>query len=435
MIYLYNILFLIANVVALPISLVKAFSVEKRRATVVSRLSPVSQVPPFRGRPIWIHMLSVGEVLSALTLIKRIKKKYSEYVLVCSVSTHSGYRIACEHLSKEADLIFFFPYDFLWAVRPLIRRVDPRIFLLVETDMWPNLLREVGRHGVPAVLVNGRISPQSFMRHKRFRFFSKLLFSGFSFCCMQTEADARRIMSLGVAGEKVEITGNIKFDQPLLNIGDEDVDRMKSALKVGAKARILLAGSTHEGEEEILLRCFTGLRKDFSDLVLIVVPRDPARAGAVRHIFTRAGVSSILKTELYRTDVPSGPEAIIVDTMGELRKLYAVADVVYIGKSLVKLGGQNPLEPAAFKKPVAFGPHMFNFELIAEMLVAEGGAVQVADENALTEQVRGLLLDADRRRVMGMKAYEVFCGNQGAVDKVLRIVDGFLGDAKAGPPQ
>lgn len=410
----------------LPFFVVKALTLEKRRATVLKRLCPSFQMPRFRRRPIWIHTLSVGEVLSAITLITVIKEKYPDRALVCSVSTQSGYQVATKSLSQKADLVFFFPYDFVWVVRHVIRRVNPLLFLLVETDLWPNFLHEMARYGVPAILVNGRISPNSYARYKRLSFFVKRLFSSFACCCMQTDTDAKRIISLGAAKEKVEITGNIKFDQPLIPARDEEANRIGTSLKIRRNAKVFLAGSTHEGEEEILLWCFEALRKSFHSLVLVIVPRDPYRAGSVQRMFRKAGLLAHLKTELDKMDAGIIPEAIIVDTIGELRRLYAIADVVYVGKSLVNLGGQNPLEPAAFKKPILFGPYMFNFALIAEMLVREGGAIQVTNKNSLLEEAGALLGDIERSHLIGERAYKVFCMNQGAVARVLGVVERFL---------
>ncbi len=426
MILLYNILFLLGSLVMLPFFVVKALTLEKRREMFLKRLYPGFQMPRFPGKPIWIHTLSVGEVLSATTLIKGIKKKYPDRALVCSVSTQSGYQIATQSLSKEADFVFFFPYDFLWAVKDVFRRIDPSLFLLVETDLWPNFLHEMAKFRVPAIFVNGRFSPRSYRRYKRFSFFTKPLVSNFACCCMQTEIDARRIISLGAAKERVEVTGNIKFDQPLMPACEENINELKASMRIGGDARIFLAGSTHEGEEAILLRCFEALREGFPDLVLVMAPRDPGRASSVQHMFKKAGLVAPLRTELDKMDVGITPDAIIVDTMGELRRLYAIADVVYVGKSLVNLGGQNPLEPAVFKKPILFGPYMFNFELIAETLLREGGAVQVANGDGLLEEVGALLRDTDRSHLMGQKAYEVFCMNRGAVNRVLGVVERFL---------
>ena len=426
MILLYNILLLLGGALGLPFFVVKALTGEKRRATIWKRLGVGHPKCLLPAKPIWIHALSVGEVLSSTGLIKKLKEGYPDCSLVFSVSTRGGYEIARKSFAKERDFIFFFPYDFIWTVRPLIRRIDPLLFLLIETDLWPNFLNELAKFGVPAILVNGRISPRSYRRYKRVSFFTKHLFSSFDCCCMQTETDANRIVAIGALPDKVHITGNIKFDQPMVSASDEEISVLRASLQIRPMARVFVAGSTHEGEEAILLRCFKALKKSFPDLVLIVVPRDPGRAYAVQRVFEQAGFVAPLRTGLDKMDTDAIPEAIIVDSIGELRWLYAIGDVVFVGKSLVNLGGQNPLEPAALKKPILFGPHMFNFELVAQMLVREGGAFQVADEEELLEQVKSLLLDPKRSNLMGERAYEVFCMNRGAVEKTLRIVERFL---------
>ncbi|RLB82263.1 MAG: 3-deoxy-D-manno-octulosonic acid transferase [Deltaproteobacteria bacterium] len=424
--FLYNILFVVGSLAMFPLFVVKALTLENRRATVLKRLYPGFKIPQFRMRPIWIHALSVGEVFSVVTLIKAIKRDYPDRPLVCSVSTQRGYQVATQSLSKNVDFVFFFPYDFLWTVKYLIRRVRPALFLLVETDLWPNVLSEIAKYGAPAILVNGRISPTSYKRYKRLSFFTKRLLSNFAWYCMQSEIDAKRIISIGAARDKVEVTGNIKFDQPVNPASDEEIRELKDLLRIEANTKVFLAGSTHEGEEAILLRSFEVLKKSFSDLILVVVPRDPGRACSVQRMFKKAGLLASLKTELDKMDASLMPEAIVVDTIGELRRLYAIADVVFVGKSLVNLGGQNPLEPAAFKKPILFGPYMFNFELIAEMLVRKGGAIRVVNGEGLLEQVAGLLRNPERSRLIGQRAYEVFCMNQGAVDRILRVIQRFL---------
>lgn len=426
MTFLYNIFFLLGWVMVFPFLAIRALRLEHGHTTMLKRLCPYFRIPGFPRRPIWIHALSVGEVLSAVTLIKAIKACHCDRPIVCSVSTYGGHQIANRALAKEADFIFFFPYDFLWNIRHLVRRIDPLVLLLVEGDIWPNCLYEMARQGVPAILVNGRLSPRSYMNYKRISFFMRSVFSNISFICAQTELDAKRFVAIGAPKDKVEVTGNLKFDYKLTPLSEEEISALRMSMGIDPRVRVLLAGSTHEGEEKVLLNAFKVLKKSFSDLVLVVVPRDPARAHSIQQMFGRAGCSAFLKTELEKMDRPLAPDAIIVDTMGELRQLYAIADVVFVGKSLVNLGGQNPLEPAAFKKPILFGPYMFNFELVAETLIHHGAAVQVANEKELMEQVKSLLLDAERCDMMGMRAYEVLGMNRGAVDKTLQVVEGFL---------
>jgi len=425
-IILYNILFLISIVLALPFIFVKVLTSEKRQKTVVRRLRPEAFIRASGARPIWIHALSVGEVLACSSLIKQIKKTYAERPVVLSVSTLTGHEVAEQRLKSDVDAIFFSPYDLLWSVRKTIGSVDPGIFILVESDIWPNFTYEMKRRHIPFILVNGRVSPRSFSGYMRLSFFMKGVFLNMSSICAQTEMDARRFVALGAAPDKVHVTGNIKFDQPPISVSEEEVRALRASMRIGGTARVFVAGSTHEGEESILLRCFEALKRNAPDLVLVVAPRDPGRAGRVQGMFRQAGLRAPLRTELGKVAVGFAPEAIIVDTMGELRRLYAIAHVVFVGKSLINLGGQNPLEPAALKKPIVFGPHMFNFALIAERLVQEGGALQVANEEELLREAGSLLADPGRLNAMGKKAYDVFRMNRGAVEKTLAVIKGFL---------
>ncbi len=409
-----------------PFFAIRALRLKQGHVTILKRLYSRVDMPQFPRRPIWIHALSVGEVLSSVMLVAAIKGRYGDRPLVCSVSTQSGYKMATKFLAKEMDFIFFFPYDFVWSVRSLVRRVDPLLFLLVETDLWPNCLHEIGRHGASIILVNGRLSPRSYRNYKRVSFFMKSVLSSISVICAQTEMDAKRFVAIGAREDKVKVTGNLKFDHKLSPLSEEEIREQRASMGIGPRMRVFLGGSTHEGEEKILLNAYTALKKMFSDLVLVVVPRDPTRALSIQQMFAQAGCPAFLKTELDEMDTPCASEAIIVDTMGELRRLYAIADVVFVGKSLVNLGGQNPLEPAAFKKPILFGPHMFNFELVAHMLIQQGGAVRVANEKELLAEVKSLLLDSEHSKAVGMKAYEVLCGNQGAVEKTLDVMQRFL---------
>lgn len=426
MIILYNILFSISIVLALPFIFVKVLTSEKRQKTVIRRLRPEACIRASGARPVWIHALSVGEVLASSSLIKQIKKICARRPVVLSVSTLTGHEVAKRLLKSDVDAIFFFPYDLVWSVRKTTGSVDPGIFILVESDIWPNFTYEMKRRQIPFILVNGRVSPRSFSGYMRLSFFMKRVFFNISSICAQTEMDARRFVALGAAPDRVHVTGNIKFDQPLISVSEEEVGELRASVRISPTARVFVAGSTHEGEEAILLRCFEALKRDYPDLVLVVVPRDPRRAGSVQGMFKQAGLFAPLRTELGKMDAGFVPEAIIVDTIGELRRLYAIAHVVFVGKSLINLGGQNPLEPAALKKPIVFGPHMFNFGLIAERLVRQGGALQVANEEELLRAVKNLLADPKRSNAMGKKAYNVFHMNRGALEKTLAVIEGFL---------
>jgi 3-deoxy-D-manno-octulosonic-acid transferase len=342
------------------------------------------------------------------------------------VSTIAGHEVAEKSLQPYVAGLFFLPYDFIWSVRKVIRSVKPALFILVESDIWPNFSYEMKRQGVPFVLVNARMSPKSFRGYRRFSFFLKHMFSNLSSICTQTGKHASMFVAVGVAPDKVYVTGNMKFDQPAVSLTNEEIGTLRTSMKIRPNDTVFVAGSTHEGEEEILLHCLSRLRETLPRLVLVVAPRNTGRAAEIERMFLQAGFLVSLKTELARMEEDCAPDVVILDTLGELRHVYALADVVFVGKSMVPLGGQNPIEPAAWGKPILFGPHMFNFDLAAETLLREGGAFEVANNAELCKQVNRLLLDSRYRNNMGANAFEVFRMNQGATEKTLEVIEDFL---------
>jgi len=422
----YNIFLLMGIVLSLPVIVVKVLTDKKKARLFFRRLGVQGFAHRPATRPVWVHALSVGEVLASAPLVKKICKLWPGLPVVLSVSTATAHEVAERLLDKDVTCIFFFPYDLPWSVRRIVRSINPAIFILIESDIWPNFIYEMNRRHIPFVLVNGRISPRSFSGYRWVSFFIRHMFSNVSSICTQTEMDAKRFVAVGAPPEKIQITGNMKFDQPPVFASREEIHQWRASIGITPGAKVLLAGSTHEGEEAVLLRCFGALKRKFPDLVLVLVPRDPGRAERIQKMLGQTGCVAPLKTQLAKMAVRTVPEVIIVDTIGELRRLYAIADVVFVGKSLVDLGGQNPLEPAALKKAILFGPHMFNFQPIAEQLVQQGGALQVANEEDLLHQLRILLDDADRSAAMGMEAYKVFQMNRGAVDKTLKVIQEFV---------
>ncbi len=425
-IHFYNILFLLGGCLVLPVLLTQALTLKKRRVTVLKRLGAGFRAPRFNTRPIWIHALSVGEVFASVPLVQRIRKSYSDRPVVFSVSTMTGNEIAKKLLGSDVDHIFYFPYDFIWSVRRVVDGIDPAIFVLVESDIWPNFLFELKKRGVSAVLVNGRMSPKSFSGYKILSFFMRSVFGTMSMICVQNPTDAKLFEAVGAPADRIRVTGNIKFDHEEHAISDDELGRLRQSMKIPAHCRILLAGSTHEGEEAILLNVFAQLRKRFDDIVLLVVPRNPDRASAVYDLFASSGWSTAVTGDI--ENIPPGVvfDVIIVDTMGMLRQLYALADISFVGGSLVKEGGHNPLEPAAFAKPIIFGPDMTDFPWIAEMLTNSGGAVQVKGIGEFIEAAATLLADSGRARLMGEQAFSVFQNNKGAVDKTMEVIQQFL---------
>jgi len=426
LIILYNVLFFAIATLSFPLFFVHVLTSPKRKKTFFRRLGFQCLKPSNGIRPLWVHALSVGEVLSSVPLVRAIRKRCPRQPLVVSVSTLTGHGIAETVFGNDIDSLFYFPYDFLWSVRKMIKKIDPAVFFLVESDIWPNFLFDMKRKGKPVVLVNGRISPRSFRGYKRFHCFIRAVFSWISVICVQSRADAERFKLLGVSSDKVCVAGNVKFDQTVDAVPHDDVRRMRARLRIKPNQKVVLAGSTHEGEEVVFLDTFFRLKKVFGSIVLVVVPRDPQRSNTVCKMVSSFRGTSATVSEL-EPEVSVGPrDVIVVDTIGVLSRLYALADVAFIGGSLVAAGGHNPLEPAAFAKPIIFGPDMSDFASVAEMLLDNGGAIQVEGEEALFRAIKGLFDDKELAEATGRRALQVFQSNKGAVEKTIRASEAFL---------
>ena len=415
-----------------PLIIPLVLATDKRRKTVLHRLGlmplpkAISQNRSQKrdNRPIWIHALSVGEVLSAVPLIKELKSCFKHQDIVFSASTKTGFEIANNLLKGNVDSIFFFPYDLLVSVKHIAAKVEPAIVIIVESDIWPNFLFEMKRRNVPVILVNARLSKKSYFGYKRFLFFSKRLFLSFSKICVQSSEDAYRFSLLGIPSGRITVTGNIKFDQQYDFAGREEIEKLRQSLLVKPSQKILLAGSTHYGEEAILLDAFSRLKKKYPDLILIIVPRNPDRAKSVCRICKSAGLFAVTMSEL--EEKKPEPDVIVVDRIGILKMLYATADIAFVGGSLVRCGGHNPLEPAAFSRPIIFGPNMSDFADISDMLIRSDGAISVQDAEGIYNIVSELLTDNQKAGEMGSMAFKVFNANKGAVKKTLNIIEDVL---------
>lgn len=430
-------MFFIAIVLGFPLIIPLVLVSNKRRKTVLQRLG-IKQLPESirknrfnrpENRSVWVHALSVGEVLSSIELVKGLNAGLNCQDIVFSVSTKTGFEIANKLLKEHVDSIFYFPYDFLISVKHIARQVDPGLVLIVESDIWPNFLSEMKKREVPVILVNARLSKRSFSGYSKIPFFSKRLFSFFTTICVQSGEDALRFSLLGVPSDKIIITGNIKFDQEYDFVPETEIDTLKRIMHIKPYQKILLAGSTHKGEEEIICDAVARVKNRFAGLFLIIAPRDPERAGSVCRICKAAGLFAVTMSDLENIEPDAKPDAeidvIIVDKIGILRRLYTLADMAFIGGSLVKSGGHNPLEPAAYSKPVIFGHDMSDFRDIAHLLVESGGAVRVQDAESIYSAVSKLLTDSQKAGDMGNRALKVFNANKGAVEKTLNALPSF----------
>jgi 3-deoxy-D-manno-octulosonic-acid transferase len=441
MIRVYNIAAAAALVLALPFLLPYIVLSDKRRRVILQRLGLVRPAIRFRtgppaGKPIWVHALSVGEVFAGVPLVRALATRYACRPIVFSASTIGGYKMARQKLGDTVAAVFFFPYDLPVAVKRMATWISPGVVIIVETDIWPNFLAEMRRRDVPVILANAKLSNRSFAGYRRIAAFSKSLFSMVTNFCCQTRQDAARFRRLGVPDDRIEMTGNIKFDQSEDPPETEATAALRAVLNSEPQRPVWVGGSTHAGEEAIIRQAYAEVKKGHPDLLLIVAPRDPSRAGAVCRLFNTAGFGTVAMSALSGWIPKRRIEVVVIDTFGILKKLYALADVALVGGSLLEIrgiGGHNPLEPAAYAKPILFGPYMNNFGEIAAMLTGAGGAAQVTDAHALHVTVNELLEDPQRAQRMGQNARRVFDANKGAVARTVAIVTARLASGPQPP--
>jgi len=425
---LYNLVLTLGSLLVLPFYLFKIVVTGKYRRSFLHRLGflPKGLVDDLCGENIvWLHAVSVGEVLSALSLIRRIKEENPDVRILVSTVTETGNHMAKSRLA-DVDAVIFFPLDFTWVVKRVIRAICPRLFILVETDIWPNFLRELGKHNVPCIIINGRVSPRSYRRYMRFKWFFRAVLGNISIFSMQSEVDCYRIIESGADRSRVVTTGNLKFDQQIPGLTEVEKESILSSMGLKAASKVFVAGSTHRGEEEIVLDVFTELRREHPDLVLILAPRNPERFVEVEDVLFKRDFIWIRRTRGNASSDWGSVEVILLDTMGELSEIYSIGLLVFVGGSFVRVGGHNLLEPAAHKKAVMFGPHMHNFLEISGVLKDSGGGIQLKDKDEFLFHARRLLNDSSLLRNLGEAAYSVIERNRGATLRNMEIINRFI---------
>lgn len=425
MLLIYNGLQIIIGCLLLPVLLPIVLLTPKYRGATWLRLGfglrgLVRNVASGQPR-IWIHALSVGEVSSARALVAQLRQKYPAGVLIFSASTRSGRKYAASVLAEQVDLLVPFPLDFFWSAEHFIRVLRPDLFLLIETDLWPNFLASLQRAGIPSLLLNGRFSQKSYQQYLRFKYLFAPLFRGFAYIAMQTEDDADKLKYLGVGDERVLRLGNLKYGV-LDELGRADKERPMSAPELAGKI-LWVAGSTHPGEEEIILKVYRQQRQTYKELYLVIAPRNIERGREIAGIARGFGLESRLRS----SGEGRSADLLILDTLGELASLYKSADFAFIGGSLVRARGHNPLEPALFAKPVIFGPHMEDFAEVARDLLGVGGAFRVNDEKTMAAVLDNWLNNDEERLAAGKRAAELVRGQGGVtgryVDLVCRVLN------------
>jgi 3-deoxy-D-manno-octulosonic-acid transferase len=418
MYYLYNVLVYLAAPIAVLVQLWRGLRDPSYRERLGERFGLGDPIP---GATIWIHAVSVGEVQASQQLITQLQKRHPHYGILITTVTPTGAARARLLFGDRVQLRYV-PLDLPGSVRRFFDRVQPKLAMILETELWPNLYGECGRRGVPLVLASARISPRSVGKYRRMvSLFRKTLSHGIVIAA-QSESDAERFRSIGATAERTHVTGNIKFDfQPPAGIEAQG----RHWREEHAPGRpIWVAGSTHEGEEVTVLDAHRRVLERFPDALLVLVPRHPQRFEYVRDLLAKRHERAAWRSS--RAPISPATSVLLGDTMGELMTFYAAADVAFVAGSLVPIGGHNLLEPASAGRPVLTGPYNFNGEEIAQLLMDAGAAVVVSDTAGLAHAVKGLLDDANLRAVMGAAGRAVLDANRGALDRLLTLVDPLL---------
>jgi 3-deoxy-D-manno-octulosonic-acid transferase len=424
MYFLYSFLTLVVFVVVSPYFLYQAIRYKKYVSSLGQRLGylPIS-LNVDGEESIWIHAVSVGEALTARALAADLKERYPRLRLYLSTTTLAGQQVARRSL-QHVDAVFYFPFDWAFIVRRTLNIVRPRVFVMMETEIWPNLLRVCRARGVKTVLINGRISSRSYPRYRMIRPFFRRVLADVDRFCMQSDESARRIVELGAEPSRVTVTGSLKFDSlemPAAVSHGKPRERVLRFFRLAPNRVVLVAGSTVRGEEPAVLRAFSRLKGAVPSAMAILAPRQPERFGEVERLARDAGFVTTRRTDL-PIDAEPRADVVVLDTIGELAQLYQIATVVFVGGSMVDHGGHNILEPAIFGKAILFGPHMRNFKEIADAFVANGAAVQVTSDRDLEQAMVSLATDPVRRARLGAAARALVEANRGAKDKTLTVI-------------
>jgi 3-deoxy-D-manno-octulosonic-acid transferase len=376
-------------------------------------------VTPFTAtRTLWVHAVSVGEVRSSAPLVDALVARYPEHRVVVTTMTPTGSQQVKELFGDRVSHCYV-PYDFPDAVHRFFDRVRPEVAVIAETEFWPNIFAECGRRRIPLLLVNGRVSQASLRGYLRVPRIARRMLANADLLCAQTKVDAQRLRNLGAPDHLVHVTGNLKFDVELPGQLLEEARALRG--QWGRERPVWIAASTHAGEERKVLDAYAKLAPRFPRLLLVLVPRHPERFQAVARLCRQRGHAVALRSRS-PGELPPGTDVLVGDTMGELQRLYAAADVAFIGGSLVAHGGQNLLEACAVHVPVVFGPHMFHFEEISSMALERGAARQVHDVAGLAAAVALYFEQPDLRRAAGNAAYTLVTDNRGALARTLGLV-------------
>ena len=428
MYFAYSILSLLGLLLVSPYFLYQAVRYKKYVGSLSQRLGYLPIALNVDGEPsIWIHAVSVGEALTAKALIADLRAQYPRLRLFLSTTTIAGQQVAKKNL-QQVDAVFYFPFDWGFTVRRVLDIVKPRMFVMMETEIWPNLLRECRVRGIKTVVINGRISARSYPRYRLVRPLFRRVLADIDRFCMQSDESARRIIDLGADPARVTVTGSLKFDSlpvPVPVSHGRPRELVLRHFRLAPNRVVVVAGSTMRPEDSVVLRAFARVKSIAPGALLIIAPRQRERFAEVETLAREDGFSVSRRSNLPIDDEPR-TDVVVLDTFGELAHVYQLATVVFVGGSLADYGGHNILEPAVFGKPIVVGPHMHNFREITETFLASRAVVQVRTDRELEEELRNLVTDPVRRASLGAAARALVEANRGAKDKTMTVVSNLL---------
>ena len=437
--FIFDFVYLFAAAAYSPVFIYKTVRHKRYRTGWAQRFGKITRNNPEK-RCIWLHAVSVGEVNAAKTIVDELQKRFNIFEIVISTTTDTGFTRANSLFGKNLK-IFFFPFDFSRIMHRAFRRINPSLCLLMELEIWPNFVNIAHKLNVPVITVNGRISDRSFSRYKLVKPIAKKIFSKVSLILAQTNEYAERFKKLGCPAERVVVTGSLKYDTAQITDKVDGADTLAAQLNIGSE-RLWVAGATGNDEEKILLEVYQSLKQQeqFKDLRLAIVPRKPERFDEVAQLIKQSGFNLIRYSEVKKktTDVTeessiaNHPSSIVIlgDTMGDLRKFYSLATVIFVGRSLVPMGGSDMMEAAALGKCTIFGPHAFNFKHTVDALLEDNGAIMVEDKNDLLTTMRKCLTEPDYASKIANNGREVIRKNQGATTKTIDKIERFLCNMK-----
>src|SRR3989338_38596 len=415
---LYNLAFILFGIVYLPYLVITRryrYGLSEKFGILSKRLKSV----PSRSKVIWIHAVSVGEMKTASILAPLLRKAFPSHVLLFSSVTHTGNKVS-RTIATAEEGVFYLPFDISFITDKVVRELKPEFFLCLETELWPNLISSLHKFNTKIILINGRVSKRSYSGYRKARFLTSRILKKFFLILMQSEQDAVRMLTLGAPKDKVFVTGNLKFDLAFLESGAKRKE-IRESLNISDEEILLIAGSTHKGEEEDIVECFLRLKKEYASLRLLIAPRHVERRQEVARLLSRHGFESVKFSSISASESTPCP-VFILDTIGDLKSIYSAADIVFVGGSLVRKGGQNPIEPASLAKPVIFGKFTFNFNDVINSFLENGAGIQVDNKDELYSAIRFLVNDPKERRRLGINAKDTVTKNSGSSQRTIDLI-------------